>query len=231
MGLIKTEEYRKEKYLPGSEKISVVLFEGDSELSTLHKAIDSKSLQYRIIAKTNTVDSLYNAVSKHKPDIVILHIVSPEIDWLRLILEVKELRTDTKIIVYSAYLGRKFILKIMGVGTAGYVAAKENFDNLIEALNVVYKGGIYLSSEILIGPSKFPEIPASINKDISFLSDREKDVIRMIGEGFSTKEIGFDLGISSKTVATYRDRIMKKLDIYNIAGLTKFAITVGLTNL
>lgn len=231
MELIKTEEYLKEKYKGSREDISIVLFEDDCELSTLHEAIESGTIQQMSIVKTNTVDSLYKEILEYKLAIVILHIVSSEIDWINVIFRIKELKADIKIIVYSAYLGRKFILKIMGVGVAGYVAEKETFEDLIKALNVVNKGGVYLSSKILADPEEFQRIPALVNKDISTLSKRERDVIRMISEGFSTKEIAFDLMISIKTVATYRKRIMEKIDIYSVAGLTKFALTAGLTRL
>ena len=203
MNLIKTKESLKEKYQPDSEKLNIVLFERGSELSNLHKAIDLGKLQKMSIVKSNAVDSLYSIILEQEPDIVILHIISSEIDWLRLIPEVKEIRKDTKIIIYSAYLGRKFILKIMGAGAIGYVAENEDSDDLIKALNVVNKGGVYLSNGILIGPDEYQKIPALVDNDISFLSERECDVIRLIGEGLSTKEIAFDLVISTKTVETY----------------------------
>lgn len=231
MGSIKTEEYLKEKYLPGSEKVSIVLFEGDSELSALNKAIDSEGLQYRTIVKTNTVDSLYNEVSEHKPDIVILHIVSPEIDWLRLISGIKEIEKGIKIIVYSSHLEHKFVFAIMGAGASGYVAENGSSADLCKALDFVLNGEIYLSREILAGSDESQRIPAFVNSDISLLSEQESIVVRMISEGSSTKEIAFDLRIAVKTVETYRKRIMEKLDIDSVAGLTKFAIKAGLTSL
>lgn len=231
MGSIKTGEYLKEKYLPGSEKVSIVLLEGQSEVSTLHEAMKSGNLQQMSIVKTNTVDTLYNAVLEHNPDIVILHIVSPEIDWLRLILEIKELRTGTRIIVYSSHLEHKFIFAIMGAGASGYVAENGSSADLRKALDFVLNGEIYLSREILAGSDESQRIPAIVNSDISLLSEQESIVVRMISEGRTTKEIAFDLSISRSSVATYRSRIMEKLDIYNDAGLIKFAIKTGLTSL
>ena len=225
-GLVSTE-INKTK----NEKLNIVLLEDDRRINNLHKSLDSGRLQLNSIIKTDDVHLLFDVIQEKKTDIVVLHIVLPEIDWVDLVMKLKKNNSNIKIIAYSSYIKRKFILKVMGAGAAGYVMEKRNHKDLLLSMDIVRKDGVFLSSEILAGPSEFQEIPASVNKDISFLSDREKDVIRMIGEGFSTKEIGFDLRISSKTVATYRDRIMKKLDIYNIAGLTKFAITVGLTNL
>jgi len=228
---IKNKEYLKEKNLSGSRKVSLVLFDGANEVSPLNEAMKSRDLQLVSITKTNTVESLYNAVSEYNPDIVILHIILSEIDWLSLIQGIKNLKSGIKIIVYSDYLDRKFILKIMGAGVAGYVADKGSYSDIIKALDVVNKGGVYLSSEILVSPDEDQKIPALVDIDISFLSKRESDVIRLIGEGLSTKEIAFELVLSIKTVETYRRRIMEKLGIYSIAGLTKFAISAGLTNL
>ncbi len=231
MDSIKTEEYLKEKYPGSSDKLSIVLLDGDSELSTIHKVLDLERLQGMSIVRANSLDSLYNAVSEHKPDIVILHIVSSEINWINLIMRIKKVDSGINIIAYSSYLERKFVLKVMGAGASGYVVETGNPGDMLQALAIVDNHGIFLSSEILEGSDSHHKIPAFVNNDISILTDRECEVIRMIGEGLSTKEIAFDLSISSKTVATYRERIMKKLNIYNIAGLIKFAINAGLTDL
>ncbi|MCK5200245.1 MAG: response regulator transcription factor, partial [Spirochaetales bacterium] len=163
--------------------------------------------------------------------IVILHIVSSEIDWLRLISGIKEIEKGIKIIVYSSHLEHKFIFAIMGAGASGYVAESGSSADFRKALDFVLNGEIYLSREILAGSDESQRIPAIVNSDISLLSEQESIVVRMISEGRTTKEIAFDLSISRSSVATYRSRIMEKLDIYNDAGLIKFAIKTGLTSL
>lgn len=213
------------------EETGIVLFAHNQVLTTLQEPLNAGNFRLLSVCDRGDLDRFYTAIDEHMPDVVILQIVSSEINWLKLVLELKEIKPSIRIIVYSSHIERKFILKVMGAGVAGYVVDKGMTSELLSALDVVCGGGVYLSSEILKSPDESSQIPALINSDVSLLSDREREVVRMIGEGLSTKEIAFNLVISTKTVETYRKRIMEKLDIYSIAGLTKFAISTGLTTL
>jgi DNA-binding NarL/FixJ family response regulator len=220
------EEKRKDR----NEKINIILLEDEQIVNNLHRYLDLGKLQLKSIVKTNALHSFFEVILKEKPNIVVFHIVLPEIDWVGLIIGIKDLNPNIKIIACSSYIERRFILKVMGAGAAGYVVDRKKPEDLSLALEVVSKQGIFLSSELLADSSESQKIPMAVNNDISLLSERECEVVRLIGEGLSTKEIAFDLVISSKTVETYRKRIMEKLDIYSIAGLIKFTISTGLTN-
>ena len=217
--------------MDSEKKIGIVLLKDEPGISNLQSFLSSGKLQLKSVVQTSEMNSLFDVILKETPKVVIFHIVSPEIDWVALIIRVKEFNPNLKIIICSSYINRKFIMKVMGAGVAGYVVENKNPEDLILALDIVSKDGIFLSSEILADPGEPQKIPIVVNKDPSLLSDREYEVIRMIGEGLSTKEIAFDLVISAKTVETYRKRIMEKLDIYSLAGLIKFAISTGLANL
>ena len=217
--------------MDSEKKIGIVLLKDEPGISNLQSFLSSGKLQLKSVVQTSEMNSLFDVILKETPKVVIFHIVSPEIDWVALIIRVKEFNPNLKIIICSSYINRKFIMKVMGAGVAGYVVENKNPEDLILALDIVSKDGIFLSSEILADPGEPQKIPIVVNKDPSLLSDREYEVIRMIGEGLSTKEIAFDLVISAKTVETYRKRIMEKVDIYSLAGLIKFAISTGLANL
>lgn len=218
------------KYKVSEAEISIVLLEDELRVNSLHKFLNSGKLKLKSVVQTNDMHSFLDVILKEMPKIVICQIVSPEIDWLDLIISIKELNPKIKIIACSSYINRKFIMKVMGAGVTGYVVDKIFFEDLSLALDIIMKEGIFLSSEILVDSSESQKIPMVVYDNLSLLSERESEVIRMIGEGLSTKEIAFDLVISSKTVETYRKRLMEKLDIYSIAGLIKFAISTGLTN-
>ncbi|MCK5201199.1 MAG: response regulator transcription factor [Spirochaetales bacterium] len=211
--------------LSSREKISIVLLEGDSELNTLQKVMDSGNLQQMSVVKTNTVDSLYNEVSEHKPDIVILNMMSIKTGWVVLISRIKQINPEIKIIAWSLHIAYKFILEILEAGAKGYVV---NGNDLLPAINMVRKGDLFLGREILVSSEEDQKIPAVIDADVSVLAEREQDVVRLMGMGMNTKEIAHELKISVGTVPTYRKRLMEKLNIYSILGLTKFAIKAGL---
>ena len=137
-----------------------------------------------------------------------------------------------KIIGLSMHSGKKFISEMLKAGASGYLLKDCAFEELITAIKTVLEGKTYLSPSITdvivenyVRPSGQEEHSA-----FSMLSQREREVLQLLAEGKTTKQIGMALHISSKTVEGHRLRIMSKLNIDNVASLTKYAIREGLTS-
>jgi len=169
--------------------------------------------------------------AKLRPDIVIMDINMPKLGGLETTLEIKKTHPGTKILVLTQYDDREYIHRFLKAGVSGYLLKKAVGNDLIAALRAVSRGELYLYSSIT------SEVVAGLlnpgQKDLPLdpyerLSDREKQVLRLIADGHTHKEIADILSISVKTVIAHQTNIGEKLDIHNRAGLIKFAIQKGI---
>jgi DNA-binding NarL/FixJ family response regulator len=128
---------------------------------------------------------------------------------------------------------RRFVLGVLEVGANGYLLKDSAFEELVTAVKAVAKGKMYLSPSIAgtVVKNSLDKLDQGKQDSSVLLSGREREVLQMIAEGKSTKEIAFKLFVSTKTVETHRKQIMDKLNIRTVAGLTKYAIREGLTTL
>ncbi len=168
---------------------------------------------------------------KLRPDIIIMDINMPKLGGLETTVEIKKMYPDTKVLVLTQYEDREYISRFLKAGVSGYLLKKAVGSDLITALKAIGRGELYLYSsiaaEVVAGylqGEKHPEIEDPYEK----LSDREKQVLRLVAEGYTHKEVADMLNISVKTVIAHQTNIGEKLDIHTRAGLIKFAIQKGI---
>jgi DNA-binding NarL/FixJ family response regulator len=161
-----------------------------------------------------------------QPDIAILDLTMPLLNGLDAAREVLKTSPRTKTILLTMHTENHYILEALQVGVKGYVLKTKAASELIQAIQEVSKGGIYMSS----GASRtvVQAYLAKTHSSPNSLTSRERQVLQLIAEGKTTKEIAVVLGISVKTAESHRTRIMKKLDIHETAGLVRYAIRQGL---
>jgi DNA-binding NarL/FixJ family response regulator len=168
------------------------------------------------------------------PDIVIMDIAMPHLNGIEATREIKAELPDTKVIVLSMHANRAYVLQVLQAGASGYLLKESAFEELTTALSAARKGEMYLSAGITEAGALKLE-PGNVRKGSTLeserLTKRELQVLQLIAEGKTTKEIAARLTISVKTVETHRKQIMEKLGIHTVAGLTKFCIREGLTSL
>jgi len=140
---------------------------------------------------------------------------------------------DVKVIALSMHSDKRFVVGMFKAGACGYLLKDCAFDELEQAINTVLSDQTYLSPKIatVVIKNYVPHVSAQNTSAFSILSAREREVLQLLAEGKSTKQIASDLYLSIKTIETYRQKIMDKLDIHNLADLIKFAIREGLTSL
>jgi two-component system, NarL family, response regulator NreC len=163
------------------------------------------------------------------PDIVIMDVAMPKLNGIDATRQIKAELPQTKVIILSIHANRAYVLQVLQAGASAYLLKDSAFEDLATALNAARKGEMYLSpgiSEIQTGKSTQDATPQSER-----LTNRELQVLQLIAEGKTTKEIAARLTVSVKTIETHRKQIMEKLGIRSIAGLTKFCIREGLTSL
>ena len=162
-----------------------------------------------------------------RPDIVLMDIGMPGLSSFEAARQIRKNRPETKILFLTMYEDEDYLIQCLEVGAAGYVLKDTPAPQLLTAVRDVYKGGKYLSSQVL---GKLVEDFRSRVRDtrmrprISTLTPREREILKLLAEGNSVKEIAVILGLSVKTVEAHKFNLMRKLDIHNKAQLVQYAI-------
>ncbi len=167
---------------------------------------------------------------KLRPDLVLMDIAMPGLGGLEATLELKKSQPELKVLVLSQYDDREYVSRFLKAGVSGYILKRALGNDLIVAIRAIMKGESYLypsiTSSVINGylDKDTPEIEDPYEK----LTDREHQVLKLIADGQSHKEIAHTLGISAKTVIAHQTNLSEKLDIHSRANLIKFAIRKGI---
>jgi len=172
-------------------------------------------------------------VKKLAPEVVIMDITMPELSGIEATREIVTLRPETRVVILSVHSRKAFISEALKAGARGYVLKDSAGEKLLEAVAAVIKGECYLDSpvagHIVEEFLALPEAPGEV-EPAERLSDRERQVLRLIVEGNTNKQIAEKLFLSPKTVDNHRSRIMSKLGRHDLIGLVKYAIATGLVD-
>jgi len=170
---------------------------------------------------------------KLKPNVVIMDISMPDMNGFEATRRIRKEIPETKIIVLSMHHKRQFVIDMLKAGVSGYILKTRVHDDLIRAIKAAVADEVYLSSRItgIVANDYVSNLPASDQSPFAVLTSREREVLQLISEGKSTKECALRLHVSVKTIESTRRQIMHKLNIHNIADLTKYAINEGITSL
>ncbi len=194
----------------------------------LHALLE-KECGIEIIAEAEDGRTTVELCREHKPDIVIMDITMPCLNGIEATRQIVAELPTIKVIGLSMHSNKKFIGEMLSAGASGYLLKDSAFEELITAIFAVSNNRFYIGSQ-LTGV----EIDEYLKKDgttsTSPLTDREREVLQLLSEGKTTRQIAFSLKVSAKTVATHRSQIMLKLGFKSVAQLTKYAINEGLTS-
>lgn len=208
--------------------INVVLVDDHAVVREGVKAMFAKTGRIKVVAEADNGSDGVRKTLQYAPEVVVMDINMPLMNGIDAAEAIVSRNDGTRILFLATSQARSSVIAALRAGASGYVAKESCADELISAVQAVAAGENYFcarSSETLL--SNLAK-PASRDRQ---LSARELEVLRNMGEGKNTKEIAYTLGICSKTVETHRLHIMKKLDLYNLADLTKYAVRQGLCSL
>lgn len=196
------------------------------------RVLIEKQGDMQVVAEADNGRQALQFTRKHKPDIIVMDISMPVLNGIDASRQILEENPQIRVIALSMHSDKQYVDGMLRAGVTGYLLKDCAAEELIQCIRVVKSGRIYLSpaiTPILVREFIHPqrnEVPA-FDAD---LSAREREVLQMIAEGRSTKEIAESMCISVKTVESHRKNIMEKTDLHRVADLVKYAIRRGLTS-
>ena len=195
------------------------------------KQILSEEPDMEVLGEAQNSHEVLNLVQKQNWDVVILDISMPGRGGLDVLKELKQQCPKLPVLILSMHPEDRFATRSLMAGASGYLLKDCEFDELVNAVRLVIAGKTYISPSIsdTVVENYVRNFPEKKDTAFSILTKREREVLQLLTEGKTTKQIGKRLHISAKTVEVHRLNIMGKLKIDNIAQLTKYAIQEGLT--
>ncbi len=187
-----------------------------------------------VVGEAGDGQQALEAIEQLKPDIAVMDISMPVTTGIEVTRKLRRYHPDIKIIVLSRHDNEEYVYQLLKYGIHGYIVKEEAGDDLLRAVEAVLKGETYLSpriakkvmSDFRAGGRKDNDAP--IAQQFSVLTNREREILKLIAEGMSNEEIAKALWISPRTAKVHRANIMKKLDVHKVADLVKYAIKAGL---
>ncbi len=217
-----------------NDTIGVVLVDDQPVFSAGLKEIIKQYPNIELLGDFTSGKDAMIKINKSSPDIVLIGLNKPYMNGFADIKMIRKKLPRSKILILSIHDDEGYILEIIRLGAMGYIMKDSHPEEIIKALERIHKNNLYYTPQIsdsilkkhrhLIQYEKKSYVPP-------LLTSRETDVLYNVVNGLTSKEIGKKLGISVRTVETHREHIIQKLNIKTVAGLTKYAISIGLINI
>ncbi|MFT3831418.1 MAG: response regulator transcription factor [Opitutaceae bacterium] len=214
-----------------SAQVKVLLVDDHPLLrASLRDYLSRYSSRYGVVAEAGSSDTAWQAVVQHEPELIVMDVGIPGEDGVALTRRIRGEYPGTVILILTANVDAQKINGALDAGASGYVLKSCTSEEFLAAVDAVVAGQIYLS------PAASTVIVKELQRqrrggNDGVLTAKELETLRQIANGLTTKEIAFAMRISTKTVETHRANLMSKLRIGTVAGLTKYALRHGLTNL
>jgi two-component system response regulator NreC len=211
--------------------IKVVLADDHKIVRKGLRSLIEDEIDLEVVGEAATGREAIELTEEENPDVVLMDISMPRLNGFEATRRIMESRPGIKVLMLTVHDNEDYIFRSLEAGASGYLIKETAPERLIEAIHTVKGDGAYLGSSITA------EVVRRFRKDtkgqdgievFDQLTGREKEILQLIAEGNSTKEIADLLYISTNTVSTHRKNLMEKLDLHNVAQLTQYAISKGL---
>jgi RNA polymerase sigma factor (sigma-70 family) len=214
--------------------VSILLADDHQLMRQGLSALLSKKPDLQIIADASDGRTAVALAKQHAPDIVLMDITMPNLNGIEATRQITGASPRTRVIGLSAHTDLRNAGEMLRAGAKGYLIKDGVIDEILLAIKTVIAGNIYLSPKVAAvlkyNDPKNTDPNSRIATAFVRLSPREREVLQLMAEGRSTKEIAGQLNVSIKTVETHRRQIMEKLNLFSVAELTKYAIVEGITS-
>lgn len=213
--------------------IGVLLVDDHAIIREGLRSLLEKQPDMEVLADTDEGRKAVELVRELSPDVVIMDVTMAGLNGIEATRLIAAEFPEVKVIALSIHSQRRFIADMLSAGAAGYILKECLFDELVQAIQAVAAGGRYLSPRIadVVVEDYVKRLSTTADSPLAALTGREREVLQLVAEGKSTKEIALELHVSAKTIEANRRQIMEKLDVHSVAELTKCAVREGLTTL
>jgi two-component system response regulator NreC len=197
------------------------------------RSLIEKESDMEVVAEAEDGHTAVHLVREMSPDVAIMDVSMPDLNGIEATQKIVSECPSVKVIALSMHSDTLFVTEMLKSGASGYLLKDCAFEELTRAIRTVVAGKTYLSPAIsdVVVDGYLHRLSEDDSASSDVLTHREREVLQMLAEGNSTKQVALKLHISVKTVETHRRQMMHKLDIYSVAELTKYAIRKGLTSL
>ena len=207
-------------------RVTVVLADDHDMVRAGIRSVRSSPPEVVGVPEADNGAAAVEAAARHRPDVAILDITMPGLNGVSATQRILALGAGTKVIGLSMHAEAQFVTSMLNAGASGYLLKNTAARELVEALRAVMRGETYLSTK---AAEVVPKEGRAAAERFAGLTDREREVLQLLAEGKSSKEIADALSLGTRTVETYRAQIMDKLNIRSVAGLTKYALRHGIS--
>lgn len=213
--------------------IKIILADDHNVLREGLKSLLNQQQDFEVIGEADNGRDAVRLTKKLEPDIVVLDIGMPNMNGIQATQHIVAEVSDTKVLALSMHSDHQFVVKMLQAGASGYMLKDCAYEELISAVRDITAGKFYLSKDVtgVVISNYINMIQAVDAVSHPTLTSRERETLQLISEGKSTVETANLLNVSPKTIETHRKNIMDKLDIHNIADLTKYAVREGITSI
>lgn len=209
--------------------IRVVIADDHALLREGVRALLGLSGDIEVAGEASDGQEAIEACKRLDPDVVLMDVAMPGLGGLEAALEIRRTCPRTKVLVLTQYDDKEYVSRFLKAGVSGYVLKKAAGAELTAAIRAVHRGGLVLDPGVARDAVAEPRQVADAAVDpYETLTDREKQVLRLVAEGRSNKEVAEVLGISVKTAMSHREHVMQKLDLHSRTELIKFALKQGI---
>jgi two-component system, NarL family, response regulator NreC len=229
----------------GMETIRVMLVDDHDVVRAGLKAYLETQEGILVVAEADSGEVAIRTVQQAQPQVVVMDITMPGMDGLEATRRLKELYPECKVLALTVHADQQYFFEMLSAGAVGYVTKQVAAEELVAAVRAVAHGHVYLQPALAVWLlDDYRRLLAQLPEDthdgtgkdtpghsLDVLSKRELQVLEAVAEGYTTSQIGEQLGISPKTVARHRERMLKKLNLHSSTALVSFAIRSGLIDL
>ena len=211
--------------------ISVLLAEDHAIVREGFRSLLKHESDIEVVGEAETGRQAIAMVKKLRPAVVVMDIAMPLLNGLEATRQIRKDVPDTKVVILSAHDDDAYVKQVVGLGAVGFLLKQTSSDNLARAIREVHQGKSFFSPAIsrrLACRAEKADRAGNFTMKNNHLSSREVEVLQLIAEGKPNKQVAAELGVSFKTVDKHRQHLMSKLNIHDIAGLTRYAISVGI---
>ena len=198
----------------------------------LRSLLDQQS-DIEVVSEAGDGRTAIERVRTLAPDVVVMDIGMPGLNGIEATRRIVAESPGVKVIGLSIHSDKRFVAGLLSAGASRYLPKDCAFEELAQAVRTVAANQVYLSPTItgMVVKDYVQHLSTTDSSDLIALTNREREVLQLLAEGMTTKQIALQLSMSTKTVETHRQHLMQKLDLHSIAELTKYAIRTGLTSL